>query len=179
MATAVVSREEAATVPGVRIAEIWRYPVKSAQGESLPGSLVTTLGLEWDRRLAAVDVPIGRPLTARREPALLMLSAVVEGSGVRIATPEGATLGVGRVHQLLGGVGEQVGGQAQAPEVAELVDLGHHRLQPHPSGVRLQLGQHTVVDIVFVDQLLEPADGLFGQTGPRQLAEATLEAVHS
>lgn len=77
----------------VRIAEIWRYPVKSAQGESLHRSSVTTLGLEWDRRLAVVDVTSGRPLTARREPALLMLSAVVEGLGVRITTPEGATLG--------------------------------------------------------------------------------------
>lgn len=76
----------------VRVAEVWRYPVKSTQGESVSRSVVTPLGLVWDRQLAIVDVTTGRPLTARREPALLMLSAVVDGSTVRITTPEGLPL---------------------------------------------------------------------------------------
>ncbi len=76
----------------MRVAEVWRYPVKSAQGESVSRSVVTPLGLVWDRHLAIVDVTTGRALTARREPALLMLSAVVDGSTVRITTPEGRPL---------------------------------------------------------------------------------------
>ncbi len=76
----------------MRVAEVWRYPVKSTQGESVSRSVVTPLGLVWDRQLAIVDVTTGRPLTARREPALLMLSAVVDGSTVRITTPEGRPL---------------------------------------------------------------------------------------
>jgi uncharacterized protein YcbX len=76
----------------MRVSEIWRYPLKSAQGERVPRSAVTELGLEWDRQLAVIDVGTGRALTARREPALLMLSAVVDGSGVRIVAPDGRSL---------------------------------------------------------------------------------------
>lgn len=70
------------------VQEIWRYPVKSAQGEPARRSVVTGLGLEWDRQLALVDVGTGRALTGRREPKLLMLSATVEHGQVRIHSPE-------------------------------------------------------------------------------------------
>lgn len=73
---------------GVRVVEIWRYPVKSAQGEEVPESAVTGLGLAWDRQLAIVDVGTGRALTGRREPRLLMLSAKVINGRVRLSTPE-------------------------------------------------------------------------------------------
>ena len=52
-------------------------------------SLVTGLGLEWDRRLAVVDTVTGRALTGRREPKLLMLSARMTGDRVRLDTPAG------------------------------------------------------------------------------------------
>lgn len=76
----------------MRVAELWRYPLKSAQGEPVSRSAITTLGLEWDRGLAIVDAGTGRALTARREPALLMLSAVADGSGVHISAPDGRVL---------------------------------------------------------------------------------------
>lgn len=76
----------------MRVSEIWRYPVKSAQGESLSRSTVTSLGLEWDRQLAVVDMATGRALTGRREPKLLMLSATVTDERVRVTTPEGEPL---------------------------------------------------------------------------------------
>jgi uncharacterized protein YcbX len=76
----------------MRVAELWRYPLKSAQGESVSRSAVTTLGLESDRQLALVDAGTGRALTARREPALLMLSAVVDGPTVRVTAPDGRPL---------------------------------------------------------------------------------------
>ena len=76
----------------MQVSQIWRYPLKSAQGESVPRSVVTGLGLEWDRQLAVVDTATGRPLTARREPRLLLLSARVTGHRVRLETPEGQTV---------------------------------------------------------------------------------------
>jgi uncharacterized protein YcbX len=76
----------------VRVAEVWRYPVKSAQGERVPESAVAGLGLEWDRQLAVVDLVTGRALTGRREPRLLQLSASVVDGRVRLATPEGRPL---------------------------------------------------------------------------------------
>jgi len=76
----------------LRVRQIWRYPVKSAQGESVQRSTVTGVGLEWDRQLAVVDVSSGRPLTARRAPKLLTLSAEVTDGRVLIRAPEGGAL---------------------------------------------------------------------------------------
>jgi uncharacterized protein YcbX len=39
----------------MRVLELWRYPVKSLQGERLDLAAVTTAGLEGDRRFALVD----------------------------------------------------------------------------------------------------------------------------
>lgn len=74
------------------VREVWRYPLKSAQGEPLRRATVTRLGLEWDRRLAIVDLGTGRPLTGRREPKLLMLSAIVSDGRVLIRDPDGQAL---------------------------------------------------------------------------------------
>ena len=74
------------------VSELWRYPVKSAQGESVPRSAVSALGLEWDRGLAVVDAATGRALTGRREPKLLLLSATVQGGRVRVHAPGGQPL---------------------------------------------------------------------------------------
>ena len=90
----------------MQVSQIWRYPLKSAQGESVPRSPVTGLGLEWDRHLAVVDTATGRPLTARREPSLLMLSAGVAGDRVRLVTPEG--LSVESDHDLSSWMGRAV-----------------------------------------------------------------------
>lgn len=72
----------------MRVIQLWRYPLKSAQGERIDGSAVTALGLAWDRSLAVVDLATGLALTGRREPKLLMLSTTVVGGAVCITTPE-------------------------------------------------------------------------------------------
>lgn len=59
----------------MRIAELWRYPVKSLQGERLDSVTVTAGGLEGDRQFAIYDVESGLGLTARRVPDLLFASA--------------------------------------------------------------------------------------------------------
>ena len=59
----------------MHIAEIWRYPVKSMGGERLAAAEVTVDGIEGDRAWGVFDPSTELVLTARREPALLFLSA--------------------------------------------------------------------------------------------------------
>jgi uncharacterized protein YcbX len=54
----------------VRLAEIWRYPVKSMAGERLDAAELRSDGVEGDRVVQAWDER-GRVLTARTHPGLL------------------------------------------------------------------------------------------------------------
>lgn len=75
----------------MRVKELWRYPVKSLQGERLPGALVTIDGLDGDRRYAIFDLDTGLGLTARRVPQLLFASAsLTNDEGARITLPDGS-----------------------------------------------------------------------------------------
>jgi uncharacterized protein YcbX len=53
----------------LRVTELWRYPVKSLQGERLDAAMVTGDGLDGDRRYAIFDLDTGLGLTERRVPA--------------------------------------------------------------------------------------------------------------
>ena len=78
----------------MRVVELWRYPVKSLQGERLDSVAVTTDGLEGDRRLAIYDVQSGFGLTARRVPDLLFASARLRDDGTaEITLPDGSVAG--------------------------------------------------------------------------------------
>jgi len=59
----------------VRVAELWRFPVKSLQGEQLDDAAVGDGGIEGDRAYALFDLETGLGLTARRVPELLYASA--------------------------------------------------------------------------------------------------------
>jgi uncharacterized protein YcbX len=75
----------------MRVAELWRYPVKSLQGERLDAVALTADGLEGDRRWALHDLETGFGLTARRVPALLFASARLDSDGtVAITLPDGS-----------------------------------------------------------------------------------------
>ncbi len=75
----------------MQIAELWRYPVKSLQGEQLESVPVGAAGLEGDRRYAIYDTETGLGLTARRVPELLFASARLrEDGGVQITLPDGS-----------------------------------------------------------------------------------------
>ena len=65
----------------MRVAELWRFPVKSLQGEQLDGATVTDGGIVGDRGYAIFDLDTGLGLTARRVPELLFASA-------RLVAPE-------------------------------------------------------------------------------------------
>jgi uncharacterized protein YcbX len=75
----------------MQVLELWRYPVKSLQGERLDSVKVSADGLEGDRRFAIFDVETGFGLTARRVPELLFASArLAQTGGVEIALPGGS-----------------------------------------------------------------------------------------
>ncbi|MGY1740413.1 MULTISPECIES: MOSC domain-containing protein [unclassified Blastococcus] len=74
----------------MRVAELWRYPVKSLQGERVAAADVGPEGLAGDRRWALFDTATGMGLTARRVPDLLFASArLALDGGVRVVLPDG------------------------------------------------------------------------------------------
>jgi uncharacterized protein len=76
-------------VIGLRVAEVWRYPVKSLGGEVLDRAAVGEHGLPGDRQWAIFDVATGFGLTARRVPELLRATARCADDGVEVVLPDG------------------------------------------------------------------------------------------
>jgi len=76
----------------MHVAELWRHPVKSLQGEPLAEAAVENSGLRGDRKWGIVDRETGMVLTARRVPLLLLASARLTRTGVEIALPDGEVL---------------------------------------------------------------------------------------
>jgi uncharacterized protein YcbX len=64
----------------VRVAELWRYPVKSMRGTPLERARIVGGGIEGDR-LVQVMRPAGRVYTSRTHPGLLGLAATLDGAG--------------------------------------------------------------------------------------------------
>lgn len=63
------------------VVALWRYPVKSLQGERLERAEVGPSGFVGDRMAGIVDAATGHVLTAKREPRLLEATGVVTGEG--------------------------------------------------------------------------------------------------
>jgi uncharacterized protein len=93
----------------LRIAEVWRYPVKSLLGERLSSARIDVGGIHGDRRFALFDVETGFGLTARRVPELLFASArLVDGGRLEIALPDGSVAGEGDDDALSDWLGRRV-----------------------------------------------------------------------
>ena len=77
----------------MHVVGLWRYPVKSMQGEELEAAAIGDLGIVGDRQWALVDRATGLALTARRVPQLLFGAARLVGDpaapDVEIALPDG------------------------------------------------------------------------------------------
>jgi uncharacterized protein YcbX len=74
----------------MRVLELWRFPVKSLQGERLAEAAIDALGIAGDRRWALFDRDTGLGLTARRVPELLFGAARLRGDGgVDVVLPDG------------------------------------------------------------------------------------------
>lgn len=65
----------------MRLSALYRYPVKSAQGEALVQSPAGLLGLAGDRRWMLVERDSGRFLTQRAYPQMSQLSALYSAEG--------------------------------------------------------------------------------------------------
>jgi len=65
----------------MKVAEIWRYPVKSMAGERLDRARIDSLGIEGDRVVHVEDAR-GRVITSRTHPRLLGHRATLTDSGV-------------------------------------------------------------------------------------------------
>lgn len=75
----------------MQVAELWRYPVKSLQGERLDGTEVGPDGLAGDRQWALFDTATGFGLTARRVPDLLFLTGRLRVDGAaEVVMPDGS-----------------------------------------------------------------------------------------
>ena len=78
---------------GMRVGQLWQYPVKSLRGLPLQQAAVGPLGIVGDRALGLVDLDTGLVLTARRVPELLFATPVGDGTGsaggVRVQLPDG------------------------------------------------------------------------------------------
>lgn len=83
----------AAMVVG-RVAELWRFPVKSTLGERVPAAVLRSDGLEGDRRWAVVDGE-GRAVTAKVERRLLEARARLEGDRPVLTLPDGTEVAAG------------------------------------------------------------------------------------
>jgi uncharacterized protein YcbX len=75
----------------MRVRALYRYPVKSMQGERLDAATIGPFGIIGDRQWGLVDLDTGLMLTARREPQLLFARARLDETSmsVRIELPDG------------------------------------------------------------------------------------------
>jgi uncharacterized protein len=72
------------------VAQCWRYPVKSMQGQPRDELSITAAGVDGDRAWAVIDVAASRILSAKRNGALLQARA----SDHAIELPDGSTIGL-------------------------------------------------------------------------------------
>jgi uncharacterized protein YcbX len=74
----------------MRVLELWRYPVKSLQGERLDEAETGPEGIDGDRQWALFDLDTGYGLTARRVPDLLFAAGRLRlDGGVEVVLPDG------------------------------------------------------------------------------------------
>lgn len=71
------------------VRELWRFPVKSLQGDRVAATEVGSKGLVGDRSHALLDVDRGVVLTARRDPRLLFGRGVLRRDGTAAIEVDG------------------------------------------------------------------------------------------
>ncbi|WP_205471885.1 MOSC domain-containing protein [Nocardioides sp. SYSU D00038] len=80
------------TTSGGRLTALWRYPVKSLQGELLETAQLEDDAVAGDRRWGIRDQQTGRILTARRRPELLAAAASYVDDEPVVTLPDGRTV---------------------------------------------------------------------------------------
>lgn len=74
------------------VEQLWRYPVKSLQGEHLTHARITPQGIPGDRGIALVDPETGHVLSGKRVEQLLTARALARPGGAAIVLPDGRTV---------------------------------------------------------------------------------------
>jgi MOSC domain-containing protein len=65
----------------MRVAELWRYPIKSLKGEQVQQTEITPIGIPLDREIVVMRSSNGRVLTSRSRPRLLGLQGSLDPGG--------------------------------------------------------------------------------------------------
>jgi uncharacterized protein YcbX len=76
-----------ADADGIRVAELWVYPIKSARGIRLPHAAVTAGGFALDRRWMVVDAS-GQFVTQRSHPALARAVVAITNAELCVTAPD-------------------------------------------------------------------------------------------
>jgi len=81
----------------MHVAELWRFPVKSMQGQSVERLALDTAGAVGDRLWGVIDLEAGKVLSAKRTASLLDAQATLDDAtgAVTITLPDGAELAAG------------------------------------------------------------------------------------
>jgi uncharacterized protein len=74
-------------VPAMRVIGLWRYPVKSMQGESIPEAAIVAEGVAGDRGYGVLDLGSGTVVSAKRDGRLLEASARRTDHAVAVSVP--------------------------------------------------------------------------------------------
>lgn len=167
------------------VAEMWRYPVKSMQGERVETSAVTQRGMVGDRAYALVDVETGRLASAKRPRpwgALMRCSAhVVDGSDpptVRITLPDGTSVPAGppAAEALSRSLGRSVRLVSAVPQGAALEEVWMEEKGPSLYGpVVASEGDQPVIDVA--PALGAPPGTLFDFSAVHLVTSSALAAV--
>jgi MOSC domain-containing protein len=75
----------------MKVAALWRYPVKSMQGESRDSVQVSERGFTGDRQFGVLDAGSGTIVSAKKEGRLLQARALLAGVELTIRLPTGET----------------------------------------------------------------------------------------
>ncbi len=82
--------------PVMKVAGLWRYPVKSMQGEARDNVVIDDGGVEGDRRFGVLDPASGTIISAKKDGRLLEARALLVGVELTVRLPTGETaLGTG------------------------------------------------------------------------------------
>jgi hypothetical protein len=117
-----------------RVAEIWRYPVKSMGGERVPSAMLTAAGIPGDRGWALYDEDAGQIRNAKLLPKLLMFSAHYSdeptpgnAAAIEITGPEGAAFSSNRLAEASAGLSASLGRRLRLSSLEPASNIGHYR----------------------------------------------------
>ena len=133
----------------MHVAALWRYPVKSMQGEQLEAASLSQLGVAGDRVYAVRDLATGKLLSAKREPRLLEARALRAGVELVVRLPNGETVlgaGMGVGAALSAWLGHPVRLDAVSPGQRAAFDAGVDAEDDEGGTVELRTPEGSFVD---------------------------------